>query len=291
MTTTRKNLPAGGQLVTKAGVWSAAMWAWMRDLTVQAAGGAPSDASYLVGAAHSELSAERVVTNTATAAWDLTTPGQAKVNVPDDAITFAKLQEIATQRVIGRNTAGTGNPEEVTASQLLDWLGSTRGSVLYRGAAGWAILAPGTLAFVLTSNGAGADPSYQAIPEANIQTLLDGISTTHGVILYYNGTDWVALAPGTAGQVLETQGTSANPQWVDVSGGGHLHGLMRVLGDGATTVFNLLDIAEYLEHIANAGAVVDPLDVTLSADGSQVTFAAAPTAGNVLALEYVIAGV
>ncbi len=75
------------------------------------------------------------------------------------------------------------------------------------------------------------------------------------------------------------------------SGGGHLHGLMRILGDGATTVFNLLDLAEYLEHIADNGAIVDPLNVTLSADRSQVTFSAAPTAGHVLALEYVIASI
>lgn len=45
---------------------------------------------------------------------------------------------------------------------LLDGIGSTRGSILYRGASGWAILAPGTSGNVLTSNGSGADPSYQA---------------------------------------------------------------------------------------------------------------------------------
>ena len=49
----------------------------------------------------------------------------------------------------------------------LDEIGSTRGSILYRGASGWAILAPGTAAYVLTSNGAGADPSYAVIPAAS----------------------------------------------------------------------------------------------------------------------------
>lgn len=83
--------------------------------------------------------------------------------IADGIITYAKLQNIsATQRVLGRNTAGAGVTEEVTVSQLLDWIGSTRGSILYRGASGWAILAPGTSTHVLTSNGAGADPSYQA---------------------------------------------------------------------------------------------------------------------------------
>lgn len=89
--------------------------------------------------------------------------GQLTVGMaPANLWTFAKLQQIATQRAAGRNTAGTGDIEEVTASQLLDWIGSTRGSVLYRGAGGWAILTPGTSGHVLTSAGAGADPLYQA---------------------------------------------------------------------------------------------------------------------------------
>ncbi len=34
-----------------------------------------------------------------------------------------------------------------------------------------------------------------------------------GDVLYYNGTNWVCLATGTAGQALLTQGAAANPQW------------------------------------------------------------------------------
>src|SRR5262249_8516875 len=48
------------------------------------------------------------------------------------------------------------------ASSILDLIGSTRGSVLFRGATGWSILPPGNSGLVLTSNGAGADPTYQA---------------------------------------------------------------------------------------------------------------------------------
>lgn len=69
---------------------------------------------------------------------------------------------MATSRILGRTTASTGAIEELTASGVLDIIGSTRGSILYRGASGWAALTPGTSGHVLTSNGAGADPSYQA---------------------------------------------------------------------------------------------------------------------------------
>jgi len=35
-----------------------------------------------------------------------------------------------------------------------------------------------------------------------------------GSILYFDGTSWVQLSPGTSGQVLQTQGVGADPQWV-----------------------------------------------------------------------------
>lgn len=41
-------------------------------------------------------------------------------------------------------------------------LGSTQGSVLYRGASGWSALAPGTNGYVLSTNGPGANPSWVA---------------------------------------------------------------------------------------------------------------------------------
>lgn len=71
---------------------------------------------------------------------------------------------------IALRTGGTWTA--ATASTVLDSVGSTRGAVLYRGAAGWAILAPGTSGDVLTSNGAGADPTYT--------TPSGGSGLTHG---------------------------------------------------------------------------------------------------------------
>ena len=44
-------------------------------------------------------------------------------------------------------------------------------------------------------------------------------SPSQGDIVYYDGTDWVSLSAGTAGQVLTTEGSGANPQWTsDLSG-------------------------------------------------------------------------
>ncbi|MGH6814129.1 MAG: hypothetical protein ACREC6_00330, partial [Hyphomicrobiaceae bacterium] len=55
-------------------------------VTVQS-GTAPADAPYLVGAANGTLTAERVVTDTATISWDLAAAGQAKANIADAELT------------------------------------------------------------------------------------------------------------------------------------------------------------------------------------------------------------
>lgn len=113
-----------------------------------------------------------------------------------------------------RTNGAAANPSWTSLSSILDLIGSTRGSIVYRGASGWAALVPGTSGYVLTSNGAGADPSYvSATAGVDIQTLLDGIGSTQGDILYRNASDWVVLAPGTSGQFLKTNGASNNPAW------------------------------------------------------------------------------
>jgi len=100
--------------------------------------------------------------------------------IDNDVVTYAKLQNIsATQRVLGRNTAGSGDTEEVTASGVLDWLGSTRGQILFRGASGWSVLSAGTAGQVLRTGGSGADPSWtSAMPAPRVQSVTSSATVT-----------------------------------------------------------------------------------------------------------------
>lgn len=83
--------------------------------------------------------------------------------IDNDAVTYAKMQNVsATSRILGRKTSGAGDPEELTTSEALDFLGSTRGQVIFRGASGWQVLSPGTAGYVLQTGGVGADPSWVA---------------------------------------------------------------------------------------------------------------------------------
>jgi len=80
-----------------------------------------------------------------------------------DTIDFTRLTDMNTQRLLGRNSAGIGDPEEVTISQSLDWTSGASpafGDVLYRGASSWTRLAPGISGQFLQTLGAGNSPQW-----------------------------------------------------------------------------------------------------------------------------------
>jgi hypothetical protein len=98
-----------------------------------------------------------------------------------DAVTYAKLQNVsATARILGRKTAGAGDPEECTLSDVLDFIGSAnRGDMLFRGATTWTKLTPGTAGSVLQSQGAPADLVWGtlAIPPQPFARVFSGPTT------------------------------------------------------------------------------------------------------------------
>jgi len=84
-------------------------------------------------------------------------------SLDNSSVSFAKMADMNTQRLIGRNTAGIGAPEEVTISQSLDWTSGASpafGDVLYRGASSWTRLAPGTSGQFLQTRGVGNSPIW-----------------------------------------------------------------------------------------------------------------------------------
>lgn len=88
--------------------------------------------------------------------------GSGNLSIANDSVTYPKIQNVsATSRILGRKTAGAGDIEELTLSELLDFIGSSvQGDILIRGAAGWERLAAGTAGYLLKTGGAGANPSW-----------------------------------------------------------------------------------------------------------------------------------
>ncbi len=50
--------------------------------------------------------------------------GSFAATIANDSVSFAKMQEITTDRLIGRDTASTGNPEEISVGGGLEFTGS-----------------------------------------------------------------------------------------------------------------------------------------------------------------------
>lgn len=54
-----------------------------------------------------------------------TGPGSTATTIANDAVSFAKMQNIATDSLIGRDTAGTGDPENITLNATLSMSAGT----------------------------------------------------------------------------------------------------------------------------------------------------------------------
>lgn len=86
------------------------------------------------------------------------------------------------------------------ALALLNSIGGTQGQVLYRGASTWAALATGTAGQVLTTGGAGANPSWaSSFPTPLQATKTDTASTTSSTFADITGLTQ-AYTPLTTGQ-------------------------------------------------------------------------------------------
>lgn len=78
------------------------------------------------------------------------------------------LSPIASGTLLANTTGAAAGPVATTPSALLDVIGTTRGSLSFRGASGWSILPPDVAGTVLTSNGPGSDPTYQVPPASGL---------------------------------------------------------------------------------------------------------------------------
>jgi hypothetical protein len=220
------------------------------------------------------------------------------------------LASVANLSILANVSGGSTFPTPNTISAILDaTIGATQGDVIYRNAATWVALAPGSSGQFLTSGGAAANISWSSgnvgtvtsvatnngltggtitssgtlglasIPTLNIlsnitagstfpsgntltATIDAAIGNVQGDILYRNAAAWVVLPPGTAGQVLSTGGTAANPSWVAAGGVGTVTSI--TVGTGLTGSTS---------PITSSGTIslTSPVAVTLGGTGLNAT--------------------
>lgn len=155
----------------------------------------------------------------------LTAVTSAAIAPPFSAVTgqisLSQLPTIGTNTILSNVTTGSTTPLANSLSSIIDTITNGRGSILYRDASNWTFLAPGVAGQVLSTNGAGTDPSYISVAgTGTVTTITQGRAltfstnpiTTAGTISADVATDsnnWSA----TADKLVDSAGlnTSGNP--------------------------------------------------------------------------------
>lgn len=205
----RVGVVADGEVLTRVGTTA---------VGTAAGGGAPTTATYLTLSTNASLTSERVLTegtgidftdggaggnltitvdlSEISAGGDLTGTMNAPT-IAAGAVTLAKLADLATDRLIGRDTAGTGVSEALTVSGGVEFSGS--GGIRRSALSGDVTAAAGSGTVTVdkvagTTPGATGLASLAAATEAAGRTAIGiatGTSTSH--VLGWNGSSWAAV--------------------------------------------------------------------------------------------------
>lgn len=177
-------------------------------------------------------------------------------NIATGSLSLVRIAAVADQRIIANISGGSAPPAAATLTSLLDnILGSAQGSVVYRGAASWGVLTPGSSGQFLQTQGAAANPQW-ASPAGAGNVSNSGTPVADEIAVWTNATTIKGVAPAAlgvvpSGAVLPFAGATAPAGYFLCYGQAVSRTTYAVLfaaigttwgaGDGSTT-FNLPDL-------------------------------------------------
>ncbi len=178
---------------------------------------------------------------------DVTVSGGGTImTIDNDVVTFAKMQNIVTDRLLGRDTAGTGNIEEIAINPTLEFDGAlnlrraaltgdvtapagSNATTIANDAVTYAKMQNAAANNILLGNIGGAGGIITELTPAQVQTLLafiDGVGVANRVP-YFSDTNTLATdAAFTVDPVNDRMtitgsvtGTGANTGWLNLNSG------------------------------------------------------------------------
>jgi hypothetical protein len=195
-------------------------------------GAAPSGASFITYGTEAGLSAERVLTDSTDITGDVGTAGQFKLflaalgvataAIAARAVTWAKVQAIATGKLLGRTTASSGDVEEITPSAEFD---------LSAGAFSLAALA------VATAKIAARAVTWAKVQAISTGKLLGRTTASSGDVEEITPSARLALSAGaldlaTSGASAGTYGDATNSPQLTVDAYGRITSVSNVAISG-----------------------------------------------------------
>jgi hypothetical protein len=193
--------------------------------------------------------------------------GSFAATIGTNTVTYAKMQDVtATARILGRKTAGSGDAEECTLSEVLDFIGSAaRGDILCRGASTWQRLAAGSQ-FQKLQQGA-SDPGW--VDDPVVMALFFGGKPTATELVFKHSfrRQLKLVASLTGSKFLIDTNPTATMTWT-INKNGSSVGTVAFSTSGVPTVTFSSDVTF---------AVDDTLSITapgsVDATGADITFA------------------
>src|SRR3990167_3400389 len=157
--------------------------------------------------------------------------------------------------------------EQSTSSEIT---ALTNLAALATSASGEFIRKTGALTFENATAAASLSIAFTDLTDVTIT------SAVQGSVLYHNGTAWVNLGPGSAGQVFKSQGPNSNPEW-GTDNTGDATGATTELDNLGTTSINaaLLFSADATHDIGSSTVGINDLHLgsggVVNFDGGDVT--------------------
>lgn len=174
----------------------------------------------------------------------------------------------------GQSTYTIGDLLQASASGALSALNAVAtGNVLISGGVG-TVSSWGKVG--LTTHVSGTLPKANGgLGATTLSSAIDTeFSSTQGSVLYRSASAWVALGPGTSGQLLSTGGPAANPSWITASGTGTVTSAQVAAGTGISvsgtctiTSTGVCTVATALSTVTNSLAG----DVAMNITGTYFT--------------------